>query len=158
VKYVLKKIEEPKNLSKEEKRELAIKEIFNFYSSQNFVLENKKSTFDKIQNKTGHLSLNEYCRFCNDFRIPLTKDRIFSLFNKSIVTSSKSMTFQEFKISLISMGFAINDFKIEEINRSINIFIGKVKNKNKEKSRFEPYNETEVNQNKEIIKKKNGRN
>jgi hypothetical protein len=154
VKYVLKKMEEPKNLSKEEKRELAIKEIFNYYSSQNFVLENKKSTFDKIQNKTGHLSLNEYCRFCNDFRIPLTKDRIFSLFNKSIATSSKSMTFQEFKISLISMGFAIKDFKIEEINRSINIFIGKVKKKNKEKSRFEPYNETEVNQNKEIIKKK----
>ena len=154
VRYILKKIEQPKNLSKDEKREIAIKEIFNYYSSKNVIIENKSSTFDKIQTKTGHLSLNEYCRFCNDFKIPLTKDKIFALFNKSTSLSSKIMTFQEFKISLISMSFAINDFRIEEINRSINIFIGKAKIKNKDRSRFEKYNEKEMKQNKEIIQEK----
>ena len=154
VRYVLKKIEEPKNLSKSEKRELAIKEIFDYYTNKNSILENKSSTFHKIQNKAGHLSLNEYCRFCNDFKIPLSKDKIFSLFNKSTSNFSKIMTFQEFKISLISMSFTINDYKIEEINRSIDIFIGKTKQKNKEKSRFEKYNEKEMEQNKEIIQEK----
>ena len=154
LKFVLKKLEEPKNLSKEEKRELALKEIFNFYSSQNFVIDNKLSSFDKIKKKSGNMSLNEYCWFCNDFKICLTKDKIFSLFNKSTSVASKIMSFQEFKLSLISMSFALNDFKIEEINRSINIFIGKKKQKNKERSRFEKYNETEMNQNKEIIQKK----
>ena len=154
VRYVLKKLEEPKNLSKSEKRELAIKEIFDYYTNKNSIIENKSSTFDKIQNKTGHLSLNEYCRFCNDFKIPLSKDKIFSLFNKSTSNFSKIMTFQEFKISLISMSFTINDYKIEEINRSIDIFIGKTKLKNKEKSRFEKYNEKEMERNKEIIQEK----
>ena len=154
VRYVLKKIEEPKNLSKEEKREIAIKEIFDYYSNKNIIIENKSSTFDKMKNKTGHLSLNEYCRFCNDFKIPLTKDKIFSLFNKSKSNNSKIMTFQEFNLSLISMSFTINDSKIEEINRSISIFIGKSKAKNKERSRFEKYNEKEMENNKKIIKEK----
>ena len=154
VRYILKKIEEPKVLTKEEKREIAIKEIFDFYTNKNTIMENKSKTFDKIQNKKGHLSLNEYCRFCNDFKIPLTKDKIFSLFNKSTSNNSKIMEFQEFKISLISMSFAINDFQIEEINRSINIFIGKERQKNKERSRFEKYDEKEVTKNKEIIKEK----
>ena len=61
------------------------------------------------------------------------------------------MTFQEFKISLISMSFAVNDYKIEEINRNINIFIGKTKLKNKERSRFEKINIKEIEKNKEII-------
>ena len=154
VRYILKKIEEPKILTKEEKREIAIKEIFDYYTNTNITMENKSKTFDKIQNKKDHLSLNEYCRFCNDFKIPLTKDKIFSLFNKSTSNHSKIMSFQEFKISLISMSFAINDFQIEEINRSINIFIGKERQKNKERSRFEKYDEKEVIKNKEIIKEK----
>ena len=154
VRYVLKKIEEPKNLSRDEKREIAIKEIFDYYTNKNIILENKSSTFDKIKNKTGHLNLNEYCCFCNDFKIPLTKDKIFSLFNKSTSNNSKIMTFQEFKLSLISMSFSINDFQIEEINRNINIFIGKAKAKNKERSRFEKYNEKEMENNKKIIREK----
>ena len=154
VRYVLKKIEEPKNLSRDEKREIAIKEIFDYYTNKNTILENKSSTFDKIKSKSGHLSLNEYCRFCNDFKIPLTKDKIFSLFNKLTSNNSKIMTFQEFKLSLISMSFSINDFQVEEINRSIDIFIGKTKAKNKERSRFEKYNEKEMETNKKIIKEK----
>ena len=154
IRYILKKKEDTKKLSKDEKRELAFKEIFDHYSSKHSLLENKSSTFDAIQNKVGHLSLNEYCCFCNDFKIPLTKDKIFALYNKSISTSSKIMSFQEFKVSLISMSFSINDYQIEEINRKINIFIGKAKLKNKERSRFEKDDEKEMEKNKEIIKEK----
>jgi len=154
IRYILKKKEDTKKLTKDEKRELAFKEIFDHYSSKNSLLENKSSTFDAIQNKIGHLSLNEYCCFCNDFKIPLTKDKILALYNKSISTSSKVMSFQEFKVSLISMSFSINDSQVEEINRRINIFIGKAKLKNKEKSRFEKDDEKEMEKNKEIIKEK----
>jgi len=154
IRYILKKKEDTKKLSKDEKRELAFKEIFDHYSSKNSLIENKSSTFDAIQNKIGHLSLNEYCCFCNDFKIPLTKDKIFALYNKSISASSKVMSFQEFKVSLISMSFSINDYQIEEINRKINIFIGKAKLKNKERSRFEKEDEKEMEKNKEIIKEK----
>ena len=154
IRYILKKKEDTKKLTKDEKRELAFKEIFDHYSSKNSLLENKSSTFDAIQNKIGHLSLNEYCCFCNDFKIPLTKDKILALYNKSISSSSKVMSFQEFKVSLISMSFSINDSQVEEINRRINIFIGKAKLKNKEKSRFEKDDEKEMEKNKEIIKEK----
>ena len=52
------------------------------------------------------------------------------------------------------MSFSINDSQVEEINRRINIFIGKAKLKNKEKSRFEKDDEKEMEKNKEIIKEK----
>ena len=147
-KNILKK---EKSKTKEEIRESAIVDIFNFYSSSN---SDNLTSFEAIKNNKGHLNLKGFCKFCNDFKIPLTKDKILSLFNKSISNESRIMTLQEFKICLISLSFEINKSQIDEINRSINIFIGKVNQKNKEKSRFEKDNKQEKENNKNIISKK----
>ena len=152
VNYILKKISKPeKPLTKDELREEAIKDIFNFYSSKK---SNNPTSFETIQNNKGNLNLSSFCKFCNDFKIPLTKDKILSLFNKSISGDSRVMNIQEFKLCLISMSFEINKAQIDEVNRSINIFIGKVNQKNKDKSRFEKENKKEKEKNKEIINKK----
>ena len=148
----------PKNLIKQEKpktkeeiRESAIIEIFNFYSSNNI---DNLASFETMNINKGHLNLKGFCKFCNDFKIPLTKDKILSLFNKTISNESRVMSLQEFKICLISLSFEINKAQIDEINRSINIFIGKVNQKNKEKSRFEKDNKQEKEKNKKIINNK----
>ena len=152
VNYILKKISKPeKSLTKDELREEAIKDIFNFYSSKK---SNNPTSFESIQNNKSNLNINSFCKFCNDFKIPLTKDKILSLFNKSISGDSRVMNLQEFKLCLISMSFEINKAQIDEVNRSINIFIGKVNQKNKDKSRFEKENKKEKEKNKEIINKK----
>ena len=152
VNYILKKIEKPnKNLSKEEKREIALKDIFDFYSTK---ISNTSKSFETINTKQGNLNLIGFSKFCSDFKIPLTKDKISSLFNKSISGDARIMSFHEFKLCLISLSFEINNAQIEEINRGINIFIGKVKQKNKEKSRFEKIDIKEQEKNKEIINQK----
>ena len=152
INYILKKISKPeKALTKYELREIAIKDIFNFYSSKK---SNNSTSFESIQNNQDNLNLNSFCKFCSDFKIPLTKDKILSLFNKSISRDSRIMNLQEFKLCLISMSFEINKAQIDEINRSINIFIGKVNQKNKERSRFEKVDKKEKEKNKEIINKK----
>ena len=144
-------IKQEKPKSKEEIRESAIIEIFNFYSSKNI---DNLASFETMNINRGHMNLKGFCKFCNDFKIPLTKDKILALFNKSISNDSRIMSLQEFKICLISMSFEINKAQIDDINRSINIFIGKVNQKNKEKSRFEKENKQEKEKNKKIINNK----
>ena len=152
INYILKKIIKPeKPLTKDEIREKAIKDIFNFYSSY---ISNSSLSFEAIKNKKGNLNLNGFCKFCNDFKLPLTKDKILSIFNKSISIDSRLMTLQEFKLCLISISFEINKAQIDEIDRSINIFIGKVNQKNKEKSRFAKVDKKEKEKNKEVINEK----
>ena len=154
VHYILKKISKPeKAKSKDEIREDAIQDIFKFYSS---IKSSISTSFESIKNSQGNLTLNGFSKFCSDFKIPLTKDKILSLFNKSKSNDSRIMTLQEFKICLISLSFEINKSQIDEINRSINIFIGRVNQKNKEKSRFEKEDKKvkEKEKNKEIINKK----
>ena len=144
-------IKQEKPKSKEEIRESAIIEIFNFYSSKNI---DNLASFETMNINRGHMNLKGFCKFCNDFKIPLTKDKILALFNKSISNDSRIMSLQEFKICLISMSFEINKAQIDDINRSINIFIGKVNQKNKEKSRFEKENKQEKEKNKKLINNK----
>ena len=97
-------IKQEKPKSKEEIRESAIIEIFNFYSSKNI---DNLASFETMNINRGHMNLKGFCKFCNDFKIPLTKDKILALFNKSISNDSRIMSLQEFKICLISMSFEI---------------------------------------------------
>ena len=152
INFILKNIsKKEKPQTKEEIREEAIFDIFNFYSTR---ISNNSTSLESLKNNKGFLNLTAFCKFCNDFKIPLTKDKILSLFNKSISGNSRNMSLKEFKICLISLSFEINKSQIDDLNRSINIFITKVNQKNKEKSRFAKDDPKEKEKNKEIISKK----
>jgi hypothetical protein len=101
-----------------EKREIALKEIFYFYSRQHTFVGHK-STFDSIKDKFDHLNLSEFMKFCNEFRILVNKNRKIEIFKKT-ANLSKEMNFEEFKVGLQKISFAINDEKIDFLKKSLN--------------------------------------
>jgi len=107
-------------LTKEEKRELNIKEIFNFYSHQHSNAGHK-TTFDSIRDKFEHLNLSEFAKFCIEFKILLPKEKIVEIFKKS-ATLTKEMSFQEFKVALSKISLAINEDKIKQLKKRIQHF------------------------------------
>ena len=123
--YSIKKVQLPKikpkgELSKEEKREINIKEIFNFYSHQHSNAGHK-TTFDSIRDKFEHLNLSEFAKFCTEFKVMIPKEKIIEIFKKT-ATSVKEMSFQEFKLALSIISTAINEEKIKQLKRRITHF------------------------------------
>ena len=116
----LPKIKNKNDLSKEEKRELNIKEIFNFYSHQHSNAGHK-TTFDSIRDKFEHLNMSEFGKFCSEFKILIPKEKLLEIFKK---TSSlvKEMSFQEFKVALSKISFAINEEKVNQLKKRIKHF------------------------------------
>ena len=119
-KVILPKIKSKNDLSKEEKRELNIKEIFNFYSHQHSNAGHK-STFDSIRDKFEHLNLSEFSKFCTEFKILIPKEKLVEIFKKSAALT-KEMSFQEFKVALSKISIAINEDKINQLKRRIKHF------------------------------------
>ena len=106
-----------KNLSKEERREMNIKEIFNFYSHLH-TNAGHKLTFDSIKEKLDHLNLNEFLKFCTEFKILLPKEILSKIFlKKSELT--KEMSFLEFQVTLNEISLAINDEKIKQLKKRV---------------------------------------
>ena len=119
-KVQLSKIKPKGELSKEEKREINIKEIFNFYSHQHSNAGHK-TTFDSIRDKFEHLNLSEFAKFCTEFKVMIPKEKIIEIFKKT-ATSVKEMSFQEFKLALSIISTAINEEKIKQLKRRITHF------------------------------------
>ena len=108
-------VKQRKNMSIQEKREIALKEIFYFYSRQHTFVGHK-STFDSIKDKFDHLNLSEFMKFCNEFKILVNKGGLVEIFKKT-ANLSKEMNLEEFKIGLQKISFAINDEKIEILKK-----------------------------------------
>ena len=107
-------------LTKEEKRELNLREIFNFYSHQHSNAGHK-TTFDAIRDKFEHLNLSEFGKFCVEFKILIPKEKLIEIFKKS-ATMTKEMSFQEYKVALTKISLAINDEKIKQLKKRIKHF------------------------------------
>jgi len=106
-----------KNLSKEDKREMNIKEIFNFYSHLH-TNAGHKLTFDSIKEKLDHLNLNEFLKFCKEFKILLPKEILSKIFlKKSELT--KEMSYLEFNVTLNEISIAINEEKIKQLKKRV---------------------------------------
>ena len=119
-KTFLPKIKTKNNLSKEEKREMNLKEIFNFYSHLH-TNAGHKLTFDSIKDKFEHLNLNEFLKFCNEFKILLPKEILSKIFlKKSELT--KEMSFLEFQVTLNEISVEINQEKIKQLRKRIKIY------------------------------------
>ena len=119
-KTFLPKIKMKNNLSKEEKREMNLKEIFNFYSHLH-TNAGHKLTFDSIRDKFEHLNLNEFLKFCNEFKILLPKEILSKIFlKKSELT--KEMSFLEFQVTLNEISVEINQEKIKQLRKRIKMY------------------------------------
>ena len=109
------KLKQKKMMSKEERRELAIREIFYFYARQH-VLIGYKSTFDNLKDKLEHMDLSEFSKFCSDFKILVSNEKLVEIFKKT-ASITKEMNIDEFKIAFQKISVAINEEKIKLINK-----------------------------------------
>ena len=96
----------------------ALQEIFTYYSKQH-ILAGYTPLFSNIEQKKSHLDLHEFSKFCIDFRIPILRQKLVEIFKKS-ASNFKTMTFKEFKNSLISLANASHESKKKNITEKIN--------------------------------------
>lgn len=95
-------------LSKEEKRGLALKEIFHFYAKQHQIAG---TTFDDMRKKASQLDIGEFMKFCIEFRIPCRKELLMEIFRKTAL-NTKHMNYEEFLVALNNLSIKINDDRI----------------------------------------------
>lgn len=107
--YKKSKVIPRKNMSKQELRQMTLKEIFLFYSKQH-QLVGKFATFDLISGKTNRVDLSEFTRFCVEFKIMARKDVLVELFKKT-ASDTKLMVYEEFVQCLEKISMKVNEEK-----------------------------------------------
>ena len=107
-------------LTKDQKLENNLKEIFNFYSNQHNPMESAP-TFDEIAFRQINLDLAEFSKFCIEFEIPITKAKIVELFKKN-ASNRRDMSYSEFKNSLEKIGQEMNNSKKENLQKKIKLY------------------------------------
>ena len=106
-----------KIISKDEKRIKALKEIFDFYSNQH----NKAGStplFSTIQEKKFHIDFSEFFKFCNEFSISLTKQKLNEVFKKNS-SNFYTMVFNEFVNTIDNLSLIIHENKKNFILKKI---------------------------------------
>ena len=118
-------------LREEQKMINSLKEIFDFYANQHYPMASAP-TFDEIAFRKINLDLAEFSKFCVEFEIPITKQKMSELFKKN-TSNRKDMSFTEFKNSLEKIAQAMNDSKKEKLLHKIKLYkeiLGKFKDTN----------------------------
>ena len=106
----------------EEQIQKALMEIFSFYSCLNS--ENKNNNNNDINNK--YVDINNYNKFCGDFKIKLSKPKINEIFKKSCGDNNNSendnllkMNYNQFKSSLITISLEMHSIKKQKLLKNI---------------------------------------
>ena len=104
----------------QEKIQSALTEIFLFYSA--LISENDNIEGNDINNK--YIDLNNYFKFCYDYKILLTKPKIQEIFIKySNRTDDNNflfvMNFENFKSSLMELAYEMNSIKKQKLLKII---------------------------------------
>ena len=127
-------LEEQKVERKKEKKiknpEEKLQEIFLFYCSQHNY-QSPSPTFDQIEFKGHHMNISEFCKFCKEFKIPLTMDKLMEIYNKRDPLLDKSeINFHEFIIILEKISVLMNKNKINKMKKKIEKINKKMKGLN----------------------------
>ena len=77
----------------------ALKEIFLYYSHLHLNVK-KNRLFSNLEEKKLHLDLNEFSKFCTDFNIPISRQKLVEIFKKS-VSNLHYMNFKEFNNAIV---------------------------------------------------------
>jgi len=107
-------------LTKDQKIENNLKEIFNFYSNQHNPMASAP-TFEEIAFRQINLDLAEFSKFCIEFEIPITKAKMVELFKKN-ASNRRDMSYSEFKNSLEKIGQEMNNSKKENLQKKIKLY------------------------------------
>ena len=95
----------------------ALQEIFTYYSKQHNIA-GSTPLFSNVEQKKSHLDLNEFSKFCIDFKIPIIRQKIVEVFKKN-TSNLHNMTFKEFKNSIISLSNAAHELKKKNLKEKI---------------------------------------
>ena len=107
----------------EEKIQEGLTNIFLFYSSLNIEnVDNNGIYNNNINNK--FINLNNYYKFCYDFKIPITKPKINDIFKQACNNGIDNnnlieMNFEQFKSSLKTLSLEINSIKKQKLLKYI---------------------------------------
>ena len=96
----------------------ALKEIFLYYSHLHLNVK-KTRLFSNLEEKKLHLDLNEFSKFCSDFNIPISRQKLVEIFKKS-VSNLHYMNFKEFNNAIISLANATHESKKKNLTEKIN--------------------------------------
>ena len=96
----------------------ALKEIFLYYSHLHLNVK-KNRLFSNLEEKKLHLDLNEFSKFCADFNIPISRQKLVEIFKKS-VSNLHLMNFKEFNNAIISLANATHESKKKNLTEKIN--------------------------------------
>ena len=116
-------LEEQKVERKKEKKlkrpDEKLYEIFRFYCSQHKA-PSPFPTFDQIEFKGNHMNISEFCKFCKEFKIPISLDKLMEIYNKRNPLLDKSeIDFNEFIIILEKISLLMNENKINKYKKKI---------------------------------------
>ena len=121
----------------DEQIEKALTNIFSFYSSlNNFDINNNDNNNDINDdiNNSKYIDIKKYNRFCNDFKIGLTKTKINEIFNNSCKGTNNNsdndnnnednvniikMNYEQFKNSLIVLSKELHTIKKQKLLKYI---------------------------------------
>ena len=110
-----------KKLTKEELRNKALKEIFQFYCKQHSFL-GYSPTFGDLLTKEELMNLSDFIKFCIDFKILVKKDRITKIYKQDLKDASK-MTYEEFLQCIKKMAKLMHDEKVGYKRDKINMYL-----------------------------------
>ena len=96
----------------------ALKEIFLYYSHLHLNVK-KNRLFSNLEEKKLHLDLNEFSKFCTDFNIPISRQKLVEIFKKS-VSNLHYMNFKEFNNAIVSLANATHESKKKNLTEKIN--------------------------------------
>ena len=96
----------------------ALKEIFLYYSHLHLNVK-KNRLFSNLEEKKLHLDLNEFSKFCIDFNIPISRQKLVEIFKKS-VSNLHYMNFKEFNNAIVSLANATHESKKKNLTEKIN--------------------------------------
>ncbi len=103
---------------KEEKRLKSLKEIFDFYSNKHNYIRLGNGLFSSIDEKKNLINLSEFSKFCNEFSITISRQKLVEIYKKNSSNLS-TMTFKEFLIAIENLSFAYHENKKEICLRKI---------------------------------------
>ena len=127
-------LEEQKVERKKEKKikspEEKLQEIFHFYCSQHKA-QSPSPTFDQIEYKGNHMNISEFCKFCTEFKIPISLDKLMEIYNKrSSLIDKSEINYNEFIIILEKISIIMNENKMKKYKEKIDKINKKIKGLN----------------------------
>ena len=98
--------------TKEKIRLKSLKEIFDFYSNKHNYIRLGNGLFSSIDEKKNLINLSEFSKFCNEFSISISRQKLVEIYKKNSSNLS-TMTFKEFLITIENLSFAYHENKKE---------------------------------------------